>query len=142
MHPCPSRSPTNHMDKAQSSIELGILLAMLLVVAVVVLNTSFGRDSLGVMYQERLAATEVTEKLSVAINEAHLGGDGTQSTATLPSLIRNANYTISIAGNTVTVFYRGHVRQAGIITRLVNVTSLAPGTQVAVRNVGGVIVVG
>ncbi len=135
----PAKKPTR---KAQVSIELTLLLAMLLVVFAVLFNTTLGRDSIISEYRLKFSASTICDQIAASINLASNAGNGAQISLNLPSaLTNNVKYNLSVysSSRTVEIKWPGKRYNAVITTANINSTNLNAGTTITIRNTQGMI---
>lgn len=131
------------MLKGQTSIELGIILAFLMIIFMFLLDISFGNDSQITQARRQFSADTVGEEVLLAINSVYTMGEGSQKTLFLPSVLDpNEPYNISIIGRSIEVKWTGKRHVESAMTSNVNSTNLSSGRKIVVKNIGGRIIIG
>ena len=129
------------MLKGQTSIELGIIIAFLLVILMTLLDVSLGDSSQVSNSRKQYFATTVAKSISSSINSVYVAGDGAQKTITLPLVLdTNEPYTATVSGRTVEVKWGDKRYLEALATSSTNSANLTPGTTVTIRNKGGLVI--
>ena len=131
------------MLKGQTSIELGIIMAFLLVVLIALLNTSLGNNSQLNEYKRQLSADSIGEDLVSNINNVYLSGNGASKTVILPSMLDpNEAYNISISGRNIEIKWAKKRHLETAITSGINSTNISGGQTISITNQEGRIIIG
>ena len=125
-------------NKAQVSVEF---LIVLIAVTLILLASVFifsEKNSGFILSKENSEARLAAKKVSRAVNEVFLDGNGTTS---LVALERSFDYEIACSGNAVQVKWKSNFVDSPMLTDSVTLNSLELGELVKVSNVGGVVIV-
>lgn len=126
------------MLRGQTSIELGIILAFLLIVLMTLLNVSLGNDSQINSIRREFSADTLGEQLMHSINSVHLAGDGARKTMTLPATLDpNQQYNVSIRGRSIEVKWSTQRHLESSITSQVDPVNISAGSTINIHNQGG-----
>ena|SRR3989344_4488560 len=107
------------MRKGQSSVEVVILTAVLLVIFILFLGVISHRNNTSLFLSKKFSAQELGYTAANAINGAYIGSYGTNTTIYLPSRLDGNDYTISIINSTrlLRISYTGSYEEFPLIAQ-------------------------
>jgi hypothetical protein len=126
------------MRKGQTSVEVVILTAVLLVIFILFLVVISNRNNVSLFLSKKFSAQELGYTAVNAVNGAYIGGYGTNTTIYLPSRLASESYNISIINATrlLRISYDGIYEEFPLITRNVTGRFVKGSLNYVVNDVG------